>query len=91
MEWCGWPSVFQKHGATLADEIVKWLIAIFWRPSDTRLVPAHLTATPSANTLFRSVKSILRFPALTASTALKHYGQKIHQAQRWHRSSPPSA
>jgi hypothetical protein len=56
---------------------------ISWRPSDTQLVPAHLAATPpSAITLFRSVKSILRFPALTASTSLKHHDQMIHQAQR---------
>ncbi len=81
MAWCEWPSVFQKHGASLADEITKWLFAIFWRPSDTRFFTAHLAATPFAITLFRSVKSILDFPALTASTSLKHYGQKIHQEQ----------
>ena len=78
MAWRGWPSVFQ-----LADEIAKWLFVISWRPSDTQLVPAHLAATPpSAITLFRSVKSILRFPALTASTSLKYHDQMIHQAQR---------
>jgi hypothetical protein len=30
MAWREWPSVFQKHGASLADEITKWLFAIFW-------------------------------------------------------------
>ena len=48
MAWRGWPSVFQKNGASLVGEIAKWIFAIFWRPSDTRLVPAHLAATPSA-------------------------------------------
>jgi hypothetical protein len=75
--------VFQDSIKNMVDEIAEWLFAISWRPFDTQLVPAHLAETPpSAITLFRSVKSILPFPALTASTSLKQHGQKIHQAQR---------
>jgi hypothetical protein len=66
----------QKHGALLADDTAKWGFAWFFlltlfRARTSPLPPITITNTHT-QTHTVSVKSILHFPVLTASTSLKH-------------------
>ncbi len=67
MAWRGWPSVFQDSLKNMAPcwrmKLPNGFCNFLARPSDTRLVPVHLAATPSV----QSVKSILCFSAASWS------------------------